>query len=377
VEVADSQETKLMNIKHRILYSVLGLGLGFTLTLQAQPVQFEVVASGLNNPRGLAFGPEGALYVAEAGLGGDGNCIIGGEQNEVCYGPSGSVTRIWKGKQERVVTGLPSVAAEGGARAGGPVDISFQGNGNGLVSIGLGTNPEKRVALGPEAALLGHIIKLRPNGKYSDVADISGYEVVSNPDGGAIDSNPYSVLAEPGMTIVADAGANALVGVRANGKISTLAVFPSRMVDAPPFLQLPPGTQIPMQAVPNCVAKGPDGAYYVGELTGFPFTIGAARVYRVSPGSDPEVFADDFTNIIDIDFGPDGSLYVLEIDANGLATPGSDAALIRVSPDGTRTIVASAGLVAPTGVVIGPDGAAYVSNFGIFPGIGQVVRISL
>ena len=31
-----------------------------------------VVMSGLDNPRGLAFGPEGALYVAEAGRGGTG-----------------------------------------------------------------------------------------------------------------------------------------------------------------------------------------------------------------------------------------------------------------------------------------------------------------
>ncbi|HUP13012.1 MAG TPA: hypothetical protein VM187_12385, partial [Niastella sp.] len=29
-----------------------------------------VFASGLNNPRGLTFGPEGSLYVAEGGIGG-------------------------------------------------------------------------------------------------------------------------------------------------------------------------------------------------------------------------------------------------------------------------------------------------------------------
>ncbi len=53
-----------------------------------------------------------------------------------------------------------------------------------------------------------------------------------------------------------------------------LAVFHARLVDAPPFLGLPPGTKIPMQAVPNSVVQGPDGAWYVGQLTGFPFPVG-------------------------------------------------------------------------------------------------------
>lgn len=39
---------------------------------------YTVVASGLEGPRGLTFGPDGNLYVAEAGLGGpnttDGSC---------------------------------------------------------------------------------------------------------------------------------------------------------------------------------------------------------------------------------------------------------------------------------------------------------------
>jgi hypothetical protein len=35
------------------------------------------------------------------------------------------------------------------------------------------------------------------------------------------------------------------------------------------------------------------------------------------------------------------------------------------------------GLVAPGGVAIGPDGAAYVSNYSVFSGKGEVVRIQL
>jgi hypothetical protein len=126
--------------------------------------------------------------------------------------------------------------------------------------------------------------------------------------------------------------------------------------------------------VPTCVAVGPDGAYYVGELTGVPFAAGAARVYRVVPGQAPQVVHTGFKTIIDIDFGPDGSLYVLQI-ATGAFLSGSGA-LIRVAPDGTRTTVASEGLVSPTSVLVGDDGTIYVSNRGTSVGIGEVVRVT-
>src|SRR5262249_51467787 len=128
-------------------------------------------------------------------------------------------------------------------------------------------------------------------------------------------------------------------------------------------------------AVPTSVARGPDGAYYVGELTGVPFAVGAANIYRVVPGQAPEVVHTGFTAIIDITFGPDDSLYVLQ-HATGPGLSGNGA-LIRVAPDGTRTTLASEGLIRPTSVLVGEDGAIYVSNRGIFPGTGEVVRITL
>lgn len=339
----------------------------------AQP--WTVVASGLDNPRGLTFDNRGALLVAEAGIGGAGPCVIGAE-GEVCYGPTGAVTRVWKGNQERIVTGLPSLADEEGFGATGPHDISGVGVGNMRVVIGLGNNPAVRFnELAPVGGAFGRMIQVSASGNWKYVADIAGFEAINNPDGGVPDSNPYSLISSPGGQIVADAGANAVLRVGNNGSISTLAVFPNRMALAPPFLGLPPGAMIPMQSVPNSVALGPDGLYYVGELTGFPFPVDAARVYRLLPDGTYEIAADGFTNIIDITFDAEGNLYVLEIAKNSLLN-GIDGSLIRVAPDGTRTELASGGLVAPSSVAIGPDGGIYISNFGIFPGTGQVIRLN-
>jgi glucose/arabinose dehydrogenase len=161
--------------------------------------------------------------------------------------------------------------------------------------------------------------------------------------------------------VVADAGANALLRVAANGDISTLAVFPSRAQGRS------------TDAVPTAVAVGPDGAYYISELTGVPFVTGAANIYRVVPGQAPTVAWSGFTTVIDIAFGPDGSLYVLEHSTGPVffALPGR---LLRVAPNGTRTTVID-GLTRPGSVAVRPDGALYVSNRGTSIGTGEVLRI--
>jgi sugar lactone lactonase YvrE len=123
------------------------------------------------------------------------------------------------------------------------------------------------------------------------------------------------------------------------------------------------------------VAKGPDGAYYVGELTGFPFLVGAARVWRVVPGKAATVYATGFTNIIDLAFDRRGRLVVLEIAKNSLLSGDPTGALIRVNRDGSRTEIASAGLVTPTSVAVADDGTFYVSNKGTMAGTGEVLRI--
>jgi hypothetical protein len=341
----------------------------------------EVLATGLDNPRGVALAPDGALYVVEAGKGGTGPCGPGPE-GERCYGTSGAVTRIdsRSGASRRVATGLPSLAGADGASATGAHDISFDGRGGAFLTLGFGGDPRSReTAFGPQGADFAAEAQL-VGGHWRVRQDLGDFEAEQNPTGDQIDTNPYGMLALPGRQIIADAGANDLIEIK-HGTVRTLAVFPDRFVDAPPFLGLPPGTKIPMDAVPTSVVLGPDGHYYVGQLTGFPFPVGGANVYRVpASGGTPEVYASGFTNIIDIAFGADGSLYVLEIAKNGLLGafgPPNDwtGALIRVGRDGSRSEIPSGRLFAPGGVAVGRDGSLYVTNNSILSGRGEVIRI--
>lgn len=327
------------------------------VSVAAQPT---VVMTGLDNPRGLAFGPEGALYVAEAGRGGPGLCAVNAAGETRCYGPTGAITRLWKGVQSRFVEGLPSSALAGGGAATGPNDIAFLGLGGACVTIGLGGGPAYKAAFGPDAALLGTLLQMSASGRWKVEADLLAYEIANNPAGGPVDSNPFGALNLPGGCLVADAGGNSLIGVRANGNVETLAVFPSR-------------PDRPTDAVPTAVVQGPDGAYYVSQLTGVPFTAGAANIFRVVPGQAPAVYLSGFKTVTDLAFGPDGSLYVVE-HASGPVFFGGPGRLLRVAPDGSRTVVLG-GLDRPTSVAVGPDGALYVTNHGISAGGGEVLRI--
>jgi len=363
------------------LLAVAALVQTSALAAQDQTAQeIEVVASNLSNPRGLEFGPDGALYVAEAGYGGSGACLPNPEGGDpVCYGETGAITRLDIPTATQVVTGLASMAVVTGTAATGPHDVAFNSAGEMVAVIGLGANPLSRTA-SVELENLGQLISATTSGAWSNWVDIAQYEADENPAGGPLDSNPFSVAAVDDGYIVSDAGMNALLHVSAGGTISVVATFPTRTAEFPPGS----GSMVPMDPVPTGVTVGPDGAYYVGELTGFPFPAGGANVWRIVPGQPPELYASGFTNVVDVAFDEDGNLYVLEIATNSLLSGDPTGALIRVTSSGRHQVIASEGLFMPTGLVIGPDGNAYVSNYGIFPmspvegpPTGQVVRITL
>ena len=345
-------------------------------SLEAQSSARLVIATGLDNPRGLGFGPGGFLYVVEAGRGGDSTlCLPQPDAPPTapprCYGPTGAVTRVvGLGNHQRVVTGLPSLAAPGGAQATGPHDIAF-GFGAAYVTTGLGANPAARAELEANGIRFGGLVRIDTTGQWTDVLDLAGYEATANPDGGLPYSNPYGLLLRASGGVFADAGGNALIGITPTGGMSTLAVLPTRLTPHP-FAP----RDVPMESVPTTVVEGPDGSLFVGEFTGFPFPVGAARVYRIpATGGTPVVLAEGFTNIIDIALDGTGGGYVLEHDADGLLGPGTAGRLVHVSASGAQTVLTGANLTKPGGVTVGPDGALYITNMSTSAGAGEVVRL--
>lgn len=368
----------------------------------ASAASFSVIADGLYNAGGLSFSPDGNLYVTEAGIGGNGACVPppSGQGDSLCYGTSGAVSKIENGKTERILTGLPSLALPDGTGAAGPRDIQFDATGKPYVLIGYGADPTFRDRnLGYTD--LGKIIAPDFNtNSWTSVADLANYELANNPDAGDVGSNPLGFVIDGNNLVAVDAGANDLLSVNADSSnLQTIVAFPQDILANPVFP--PSGTpsnepaQVPSQdeqvrspmsglrpsqfasqPVPSSVTKGPDGAYYVSQFTGFPFPEGGAKIYRVGADGKSSVFADGFTQLTDLEFDPDGNLYALQY-ANQSAWKGDfDGSVIKIATDGTRTTLLSGnGLESPSALTIGGDGAVYVTNRGDRPGLGQVLRI--
>jgi len=339
--------------QHLAAFTVVGL---LAATAQAGTgISVDVVATGLNNPRGLGFAPNGNLYVAEAGSGGTGACRPAPDDpaSTVCYGETGALTHVdTEGRLPpwRVLTGLPSMAAPGGfAASSGPVDVDFQGS-TGFVVIGWGGDPALRSGLGPRSSLFGTLLVMMPSGMSFPVSDIAA--------GAPAGSDPASVLALRNRRVVADAGANALITA---GSAGFLRPEPGRV-----FAALPPAT-VEAKAGPTAMATGPDGDIYVGHRTDAPALPSSSTIYRVPrQGGEPVPYVTGLAAVADLAFDREGTLYILEGTRDGR--------LLRKPKDGPVEVVVD-GLVDPAGIAVGRGGTVYLSHYGSDPKRGEVLRL--
>jgi hypothetical protein len=340
----------------------------------ATPWATSVFATGLDNPRGLAFGEDGTLYVAEGGKGGTASTVGQCQQVQPPVGPyTGAMTsRISKiardGTRTTLVDGLPSnqTSPALGRLVSGVADVTFLDDKLFALISGAGCS-HGLAGTNNEVLLVSH-------GKTRHVANLSAFlaaNPVANPDDNPAtgdyepDGTWYSIVAVGKTLYATEPNHQEIDRISANGHVS-------RVVDFSAFF---PG---------NTDWRGPtgityrDGSLYVGTLSPFPVTPGKAQVFKVNPRTGAfTVFADGLTTILGLRFDENGALYVLEMsDAPGFPAPGNGK-VIRIKGD-SRTVIAS-GLSLPTAMEFGPDGNLYVSvnGFGFPPGAGQILKISV
>ncbi len=357
---------------------------GFHALSHAQSANVKIFASGLAGPRGLKFGPDGDLYVAEAGFGGT-NSTTPGQCTQVPapIGPykNGNTARISKidrnGNRTTVASGFPSaVSSDPTADTSGVADIAFLDGQLFAVTAGGGCSHGN-------ATIPNFIARVDSrSGKWTIVANLSQF-VRTHPalytDAGDFEPDGvfYSLIAYRDRLYTVEPNHGQVFAITPSGQIS-------EAIDI---------SEAEAHIVPTSIAEQ-GGNFYVGNLGLFPITPDASKILTLSTTPDggflPRLdFCQDleklrvagsragFTTVVAVDFGPDGLLYALELSAAvGYPTPGVGK-VVRLSRDGDIEDVAT-GLSVPTGMTFGPDGHLYVSNFGAAPaGAGQIVRITI
>jgi glucose/arabinose dehydrogenase len=333
------------------------------------PYAISVFAAGFNNPRGLKFGPDGYLYVAEGGLGGSistrGQCdSVVAPIGPYTGGMTGRISKISRSGSTTVVAeGLPSsqTSPGSGSLVSGVADVEFIGNTLYAVLAGAGCSHGVQ-------GVPNSVIRVRQNGSWSVVADLSEFQKshpVMNPE--AEDFEPDGTWYS--MVKVGDD----LYAVEPNhgelDRINPRRGSVQRVVD----ISASQG-----HIVPTAVAYR-ENHFYVGNLRTFPIVQGSSSVYKISRGGQVEVWATGFTTILGLEFDRRGRLYVLENTTdNPFPTPGTGR-ILRLNKSGVRDTIAT-GLFLPTAMTIGPDGKLYVSNKGFgppIPGFGEILQIDL
>lgn len=325
-----------------------------------------VFATGFNNPRGLKFGPDCYLYVAEAGLGGTRNTA------EMCPeiqppaeagapflgSPTGGrISKVnAKGERSTVTDRLPTTISTGGDILGA-ADVAFIGNN--LYAL-LWAGCSHGVPEFPNG-----IVRINSNGTHTVIADIGAWQVTHPAANTAADfepeGNPFTMIVVNNDFYVVEANQGQLLKATLGGNVS-------RVVD----LSASQGHLVPT------VTDFYQGNFYLGNLGVYPTVQGSSKIYRITPQGQVSVAAEGFTTILGLVIDKKGRMYVLENTiGNPFPTPGTGR-IVRVNTNGSRDIIAT-GFSLATAMTYGPDGNLYVSNwgFGAGAGEGQVLKVRL
>ena len=339
------------------------------------------VVTGLDNPRDLTFA-NGKLYVAESGHGGK-YCLGSPQEGVQCVGFTSGVSRIniAAKSRTRVLSGLFSIANQDGSFATGVDGVSSRGS----TLYGIETAASLSIPPGlqlPAAVIakarkqLGRLIVGSTGGGWKATANVGDRDFVWSSHhrrfvpGQFPDANPYGVVATASSVLVVDAGSNTLDRVSPTGGVHVLRFIPN------------PSSS---DAVPTCVDKGPDGAFYIGELTGEGNKPGSSVVWRYFPATNSRTkWASGLTAVTGCGFDSNGNFYATELSSPGLdkAAPNTGR-VVRVPAHSTKPVLVIGGLSFPGGFAAGADGSLYVSNWSTAASqsangapTGSVVRIT-
>lgn len=363
-----------------------------------------VIASQLDNPRGLALDKHGQLIVGEAGHAGRVCTAAPGELGPTCIGFTSRISSIdpATGERRTLASGFPSVGTAVGATGidgvttqRGKVYGIITGSPLGIpaAACGTGSTPGCADVVARAARQLGDLVSVSGHSRHSrTVADVGTYDyrwivdhkaalgATANPDFQPGDSNPYGVApAEDGGFYVVDAGSNTLDLVDRHGDVSVLAYLPD-----PPG---PPDQRFPYDSVPTCVVPSDDGVW-IGTLSGQVYLWDGLAATLVADRTD------GLTAINGCGADNDGNLYAANIFG---ATPDKIFAphtgfVSKITVGGTVTTVAGTqGMSFPAGVAVDRH-TLYVVTESICPkdlalvgakdppvceATGQVVRLSI
>ena len=334
---------------------------------------FTIFATGLNNPRGLAFGPDGNLYVSEAGLGGTNSTVGQCTQVVPPVGPytggmTASISKISPtGVRTTVIEHLPSAQTSPalGSDKEGVASVAFIGNTLYALLVGGGCSHAN-------ANVPNGIYRVNSDKTWTLVANLSQFvqaNPVTNPDVDDFepDGDWYGMVAAHGVLYVTEANHQEVDRFKPGGQIS-------RVVDLSTMFVPPPGWQ-------GATGITYRGNFYVSTLGTFPIRPGTEFILKLTPSGQVKVVVKGLTAVLGVAFDARGRLFALEtITTAGFPGPQSvgTGKVVCVGKHGTLTTVAS-GLTFPTGMTFGPDGKLYVSNIGFGApgsGAGQILRIN-